>query len=151
MLAARWQKVILMPGNRMMNLNCNAAFRSVHAVLPHMIEKQAGDIIMTSSVAGVIPVKWEPVYTASKFAVQTFVRTIRRQLIKHGIRVGAICPGPVQTDLLKDWPQAKIDEALERKSIMQPKEVADCVLFMLTRPSYVGIRELVLMPLTEDL
>lgn len=137
--------------DRMMNLNCNAAFRSVHAVLPHMIEKQGGDIILTSSVAGVIPVKWEPVYTASKFAVQAFTRTLRRQLIKHSIRVGAICPGPVQTALIDDWPQAKIDEAVARKSIMQPKEVAECVLFMLTRPKYVGIRELVLMPLTEDL
>ena len=42
--------------DRVLNLNINAAFRSVHAVLPHMVEQASGDIIFTSSVAGVVPV-----------------------------------------------------------------------------------------------
>jgi ribitol 2-dehydrogenase len=50
--------------DRMLNLNINAAFRSVQAVLPHMVERQTGDIIMTSSIAGMVPVVWEPIYTA---------------------------------------------------------------------------------------
>src|SRR5580658_9140572 len=61
--------------DRVLNLNVNAVFRSVHAVLPHMVERQSGDIIVTSSVAGVVPVVWEPIYTASKHAVQAFVHT----------------------------------------------------------------------------
>ncbi len=61
--------------DRMLNLNVNAAFRSIHAVLPHMVEQKSGDIIVTSSIAGVVPVVWEPIYTASKFAVQAFVHT----------------------------------------------------------------------------
>ncbi|MDR5782358.1 SDR family oxidoreductase [Caballeronia sp. LZ065] len=137
--------------DRMLNLNINAAFRSVHAVLPHMIAQKSGDVMFTSSVAGFVPVVWEPVYTASKFAVQAFVHTLRRQVIKHGIRVGAVAPGPVVTALLDDWPKAKMEEALAAGSLMQPKEVADAVLFMLSRPRNVTIRDLVILPTSVDI
>ncbi|WP_372804034.1 SDR family oxidoreductase [Paracoccus seriniphilus] len=137
--------------DHMLNLNINAAFRSVRAVLPHMVAQKRGDIIMTSSVAGVIPVVWEPIYTASKHAVQAFTHTVRRQMAPHGVRVGAILPGPVVTALLDDWPKAKMDEALANGSLMQPTEVAECVLFMLTRPRNVTIRDLVLLPNSVDL
>lgn len=137
--------------DRMLNLNINAVFRTIHAVLPHMVERKTGDIIVTSSVAGMVPVVWEPVYTASKHAVQAFVHTLRRQVSKHGIRVGAIQPGPVVTALLADWPKAKMDEALANGSLMEPIEVAESVLFMLTRPRNVVIRDLVILPLSVDL
>ncbi len=134
-----------------LNLNINAAFRSVHAVLPHLAKQGAGDVILTSSIAGIVPVVWEPIYTASKHAVQAFTHTVRRQMARHGVRVGAIQPGPVVTALLDDWPKAKMDQALAEGSLMQPKEVADCVIFMLTRPANVTIRDLVLLPNAVDL
>ena len=137
--------------DRMLNLNINAAFRSIQAVLPHMIERRTGDVIVTSSIAGIVPVVWEPIYTASKFAVQAFVHTVRRQIAPHGVRIGAVAPGPVVTALLDDWPQAKMDEALANGSLMQPREVADAVLFMLTRPRNVAVRDLVILPLSVDL
>jgi ribitol 2-dehydrogenase len=137
--------------DRMLNLNINAAFRSIHAVLPHMIDRKGGDIILTSSIAGVVPVVWEPIYTASKFAVQAFAHTIRRQLAPHGIRVGSVLPGPVVTALLDDWPKAKMDEALANGSLMQPIEVAEAVLFMLTRRKGVVVRDLVILPNSVDL
>jgi ribitol 2-dehydrogenase len=137
--------------DRMLNLNVNATFRSIRCVLPHMVEKKSGDIIVTSSVAGLVPVVWEPIYTASKHAVQAFVHTVRRQVAKHGVRVGAIAPGPVVTALLDDWPKAKMEEALAAGSLMEPKEVADAVLFMLTRPRTITIRDLVILPLSLDL
>ncbi|MDF0695971.1 SDR family oxidoreductase [Rhizobium sp. MC63] len=137
--------------DRMLNLNVNAAFRSVHAVLPHMVERKTGDIILTSSVAGMVPVVWEPIYTASKHAVQAFVHTLRRQVAKHGLRVGAIAPGPVVTALLSDWPQEKLDEALAAGGLMEAKEVADAVLFMLTRPRNITIRDLVILPQSTDI
>ena len=137
--------------DRMLNLNINAAFRSVHAVLPYMIGKKTGDLLFTSSIAGVVPVVWEPIYTASKFAVQAFVHSTRRQVAQHGVRVGAVLPGPVVTALLDDWPKEKMDEALANGSLMQPKEVADAVLFMLTRPRNVTIRDLVILPNSVDL
>ena len=137
--------------DRMLNLNINAAFRSVHAVLPHMIARKTGDIVLTSSIAGVVPVVWEPIYTASKFAVQAFAHTIRRQLAPQGVRVGAVLPGPVVTALLDDWPKEKMEEALANGSLMQPVEVAEAVLFMLTRRRGVVVRDLVILPNTVDL
>lgn len=137
--------------DRMLNLNINAAFRSVHAVLQHMIDQKQGDIIMTGSIAGVVPVVWEPIYTASKHAVQAFTHSVRRQVAEHGVRVGAVLPGPVVTALLDDWPKAKMDEALASGSLMQPIEVAECVMFMLTRNPKVTIRDIVVLPNTVDL
>jgi ribitol 2-dehydrogenase len=137
--------------DRVLNLNINAAFRSVHAVLPHMIERKTGDIIMTSSIAGLVPVVWEPIYTASKFAVQAFVHTVRRQVAKHGIRVGAVAPGPVVTALISDWPKDKLEQELASGGLMEPIEVAEAVLFMLTRRRNVTIRDLVILPQSNDL
>ena len=137
--------------DRMLNLNINAAFRSVQAVLPHMVERKTGDIIMTSSIAGLVPVVWEPIYTASKHAVQAFVHTVRRQVAKHGIRVGAVAPGPVITALISDWPQAKLDEAIAAGGLMEATEVAEAVMFMLSRPRNITIRDLVILPLSTDL
>ncbi|EJL51922.1 MULTISPECIES: SDR family oxidoreductase [unclassified Rhizobium] len=137
--------------DRMLNLNINAAFRSVQAVLPHMVERQTGDIIMTSSIAGLVPVVWEPIYTASKFAVQAFVHTVRRQVMKHGIRVGAVAPGPVVTALISDWPKAKLEEAIAAGGLIEASEVADAVMFMLSRPRNVTIRDLVILPHSTDL
>ncbi len=137
--------------DRMLNLNVNAVFRSIHAVLPHMVERATGDIIVTSSVAGFVPVVVEPIYTASKHALQAFVHTLRRQVAKHGIRVGEVAPGPVVTALLSDWPKAKLDDALAAGSLMEPKEVAAAVLFMLTRPRNITIRDLVILPQSLDL
>lgn len=137
--------------DRMLNLNVNAVFRSIHAVLPHMIARKTGDILVTSSVAGVVPVVWEPIYTASKHAVQAFVHTVRRQVIPHGLRVGAILPGPVVTALIADWPQEKLEAERARGGLIEAEEVAEAVHFMLTRPRNVTIRDLVILPQSTDL
>lgn len=137
--------------DRMLNLNVSAAFRSVHAVLPGMIARGKGDIVMTSSVAGMIPVVWEPIYSASKHAVQAFVHALRRQVAPQGLRVCAVAPGPVVTALLDDWPKAKMEEALAAGSLMQPEAVADAVIFILTRPRNITIRDLVILPQSIDI
>jgi ribitol 2-dehydrogenase len=137
--------------DKVLNLNINASFRAVHSVLPHLIAQGSGDVVFTSSIAGVVPVVWEPIYTASKFAVQGFVHTTRRQMAPHGVRVGAVLPGPVVTALLDDWPKAKMEEALANGSLMQPREVAEAVVFMLTRPKGVSVRDLVILPTSVDL
>jgi ribitol 2-dehydrogenase len=137
--------------DRMLNLNINALFRSIHAVLPHMVERKTGDIVVTSSIAGLVPVVWEPIYTASKHAVQAFVHTVRRQVAKHGLRVGAVAPGPVVTALISDWPKEKLEAEMAAGGLIQPVEVAQAVLFMLTRPRNVTIRDIVILPQSNDL
>lgn len=137
--------------DRMLNLNVNVVMKNVHNVLPHMIERGVGDIIVTSSLAAHFPTPWEPVYASSKWAINCFVQTVRRQVFKHGIRVGSISPGPVITSLLADWPAEKLAEAKAKGSLLEASEVADVVLFMLTRPRGMTIRDVVMMPTQFDL
>lgn len=137
--------------DRMLNLNVNAVMKNVHDVLPHMIERRTGDIIVTSSLAAHYPTPWEPVYASSKWAINCFVQTVRRQVFKHGIRVGAISPGPVGTALMADWPQDKLQEARDSGGLLDPAEVAEVVTFMLTRPRGMTIRDVVMLPTNFDL
>jgi len=137
--------------DRMLNLNINVVVKNVHDALPHMIGRGTGDIIVTSSLAAHFPTPWEPVYASSKWAINCFVQTVRRQVFKHGIRVGSISPGPVITALLADWPAEKLKEARESGSLLEASEVANVVIFMLTRPRGMTIRDVVMMPTNFDL
>ncbi|WP_076858687.1 SDR family oxidoreductase [Bradyrhizobium mercantei] len=137
--------------DRMLNLNVNVVMKNVHDVLPHMIARATGDIIVTSSLAAHFPTPWEPVYASSKWAINCFVQTVRRQVFKHGIRVGSISPGPVITSLLADWPVEKLQEAKATGSLLEASEVAEVVLFMLTRPRGMTIRDVVMLPTNFDL
>jgi len=137
--------------DRMLNLNVNAVIKNIHNVIPHMIERRTGDIIVTSSVAGHTAVPWEPVYSASKWAMTSFVQTMRRQLNKHGIRVGSVSPGPVVSALLADWPEENLRKAKESGSLIEPVEIADAIMFMLSRPRNVTIRDIVVLPTNFDI
>lgn len=137
--------------DRMLNLNVNAVMKNVHSVIPHMIERKTGDIIVTSSVAGHFPVPWEPVYSASKWAMTCFVQTMRRQMLKHGVRVGSVSPGPVISALLADWPEENLRKAKENGALIEPSEVADAIMFMLTRQRGVTIRDIVILPSSFDI
>ena len=137
--------------DRMLNLNINAVMKNVHDVLPHLIERGTGDIVVTSSVAGHFPVSWEPVYAASKWAINCFVQTVRRQVNKHGIRVSAVSPGPVLSALLADWPEENLKKAKDSGSIIEPSEVADAVMYILTRPRHVTIRDMIVLPSAFDM
>jgi ribitol 2-dehydrogenase len=137
--------------DRMLNLNINVVMKNVRDVLPHMIERRTGDIIITSSLAAHFPTPWEPVYASSKWAINCFVQTVRRQVFKYGIRVGSISPGPVISALLADWPPEKLKEAKESGSLLEPSEVASVVTFMLTRPRGMTIRDVVMLPTNFDL
>jgi ribitol 2-dehydrogenase len=137
--------------DRMLNLNINVVMKNVHDVLPHMIERGTGDIVVTSSLAAHYPTPWEPVYASSKWAIDCFIQTTRRQVFKHGIRVGGISPGPVITGLLKDWSPEKLQEAKEAGSLVEAEEIGQVILFMLTRPRHMTIRDVVLMPTNFDL
>src|SRR5690625_1538791 len=116
-----------------------------------MIEQRSGDILFTSSISGVVPVVWEPIYTASKYAVQAFLHSTRRQVSQYGVRMGAVLPRPVVTALIDDWPDAKKQVALAMASVMQAAEVAEAVMFVLTRPRSVVVGDVVLLAITVDL
>ena len=137
--------------DEVIGVNVNAVFRAVRAVLPGMIERRAGDIIVTSSVAGHQAIPWEPVYSATKHAVQAFVHGVRRQIAPHGVRGGAVAPGVVLNELWGYSDPAVIAAKAAAREGLLSEDIADAVLFMLTRPANVTIRDLVILPQNQDI
>lgn len=136
--------------DRMLNLNVNAVMKNVHAVAPHMIERKTGDIIVTCSVAGHFPTYWEPVYSGSKWAITSFVQGMRRQMVPHGVRVAQISPGPVVSALLADWPEENLRKAREAGALIEPEDVAEAIIFMLSRKRTITIRDIIILPSNFD-
>ncbi len=137
--------------DRMLNLNVNAVIKNVHAVAPHMIARGVGDIVVTCSIAGHAAIHVEPVYSASKWAITSFVQTMRRQLMGHGVRVGQVSPGPVVSALLSDWEPERLQAMKDKGALMEAREVSDALLYMLTRPRNVTIRDMIVLPSNFDI
>ena len=135
----------------LMDVNINGVLRCVHAVLPHMMAQQAGDILVTSSISGLIDIQWEPIYSASKHAIQGFVHTLRRQVAPAGIRVGALAPGMVANELWGMTDAEVIDKQIADRASLRSEDVARAVIFMLSQPPHVTIRDLVMLPQNQDL
>ncbi|WP_421760624.1 SDR family oxidoreductase [Devosia sp.] len=137
--------------DELLTVNVNSVFRLIHAVLPQMIARQAGDIVVTSSVSGHQAIQWEPIYSASKHAIQSFVHGVRRQVARHNIRVGALAPGVVLNELWGFNDPAVIDQKVAAREGLRSEDVAEALLFMLTRPANVTIRDLVILPQNQDI
>ncbi|WP_229674190.1 SDR family oxidoreductase [Nakamurella endophytica] len=136
----------------LLSTNVFGAFAVVRAALPHLLAQGRGDVVLTSSVSGAQDIHWEPVYSASKHAVDSFVHTVRRQLAGTGVRVGGIAPGIVLNELW-GYPEGSPERAAEIESGrgITSEDVADAVLYMLTRPRHVTIRDLVILPAAQEI
>lgn len=137
--------------DELLTVNVNAVFRMVRAVLPEMVEREDGDIIVTSSVSGHQAIQWEPIYSASKHAIQSFVHGLRRQVGPANVRVGAVAPGVVLNELWGYSDPAVVDAKVASREGLRSEDIADAVLFMLTRPANVTIRDLVILPSNQDI
>ena len=137
--------------DQMIQLNVNAVFRAVRAVLPGMIARRSGDIVVTSSVSGHQAIHWEPVYSATKHAVQSFVHGVRRQIGPHNVRIGSLAPGIVLNGLWGMNDPAEIERRVAAHGGLRNEDVADALLFMLTRPPHATVRDLVLLPQNQDI
>jgi ribitol 2-dehydrogenase len=137
--------------DRVIGVNVNGVFRLVRAVLPGMIARRSGDIVVTSSISGHQAIHWEPVYSATKHAVQSFVHGVRRQVAPHNVRVGALAPGIVLNELWGIHDPAEIERRAEAHEGLRSEDVADALLFMVTRPPNATIRDLVILPQNQDI
>ena len=132
---------------RLLTINIDAVLRCAHAVIPGMKAQGGGDIVVTSSISGFIDVHWEPIYSCTKHAVQTFVHTVRRQLAGDGIRVMSLAPGAVANPLW-GFHEAKEIERVSagERTYLRSEDCAAALRFMLERPRHVTIRDLVILP-----
>lgn len=137
--------------DNMLAVNASSVFRAIRGVLPHMIARRSGDVLVTSSIAGHQAMHGEPVYSASKHALQTFVHAVRRQIAPHNIRIGSIAPGTVLNELWGFTELAEIEQAVAKHHGLRSEDVAEACLWMITRPPHVTIRDLVLLPQNQDI
>jgi len=135
----------------LMDVNVDGVLRCIHAVLPHMMEQHSGDILITSSISGFMDIHWEPVYSASKHAIQGLVHTLRRQFAPSGIRVGSIAPGIVANELWGITEAAEVERRVAERAALRNEDVAEAVVFMLSQPPHVTIRDLVILPQNQDI
>ncbi len=132
---------------RMLRINVDAVLRCAHQVIPQMKAAGEGDIVVTSSISGFIDVHWEPIYSASKHAVQTFVHTVRRQLAGSGLRLMSLAPGQVANPLWGFHEAADIERvSAGERTHLTSEDCADALVYMLSQPRRVTIRDLVILP-----
>jgi 2-hydroxycyclohexanecarboxyl-CoA dehydrogenase len=122
-------------------INLMGAVRLTRAVLPPMIEAQAGKIVNISSDAGRVGSMGETVYAAAKGGLIAFTKSLAREMARHRINVNCVCPGPTDTPLFQRQPD-RMKEALTRaipfRRIARPEDIAEAVMFFLgPRTDYI--------------
>lgn len=136
---------------RLIDTNVSGVISTVQAAVKHFTAKGNGDILVTGSVSGQQAISWEPVYSASKHAVRALVHGVRRQLVGTGVRIGSVAPGVVLNDLWHVTDDTVRDAEIAAGRGISSEDVADAMMFILTRPRHVGIRDLVIVPVNQEI
>jgi 3-oxoacyl-[acyl-carrier protein] reductase len=131
----------------MIDVNVKGTMYAVRAALPHLLRSDAADIVTLASEAGRRGLPYEAVYCASKFAQVGFTRALDHELREQGVRCTNVCPGGVATDFAMG--RGRTPEMPELEGMMTPEDVAEVVLFVLSRPRNHRILEVALRPVTE--
>jgi meso-butanediol dehydrogenase/(S,S)-butanediol dehydrogenase/diacetyl reductase len=131
----------------MIDVNLKGTLYLVRAGLPHLIDRGEGDIVTLASEAGRRGFPGEAVYCASKFGQVGFTRALDGEVREHGIRATNVCPGGVATDFALDDGRGRAPDATE--GMMTADDVAEVVMFVLTRPRNHRILETAFRPMTE--
>jgi ribitol 2-dehydrogenase len=137
--------------DRLLALNVGSVFRSINRVIPHMRANGGGDILVSSSISAYQTIHFEPVYSASKHALNAFLYGVRRQVIQDRIRIGAIAPATVLNELWGYTDPGSIDKKVASREGLRSDDVAEAAVFMLSRPPHVAIRDLVMLPQALDI
>lgn len=129
------------------DVNVKGTLYAVRATLPYLLESDGADIVTVASEAGRRGLPFEAVYCASKFAQVGFTRALDHELRERGVRCTNVCPGGVATDFAMG--RGRTPEMPELEGMMSSEDVAEVVLFVLTRPRNHRILETAFRPVTE--
>ena len=141
---------------RMLDLNVSGLMYCAHAALPHLLEAAAGgprnvaDLVNVSSVAGRNARAGAGVYNATKFAVGAFSEALRQEITKKQVRVSLVEPGETETEL-REQNRPEIQAKLVRSEHpLQAADIADAIVYVVTRPSHVAINEVLIRPTQQE-
>jgi len=137
---------------RMIDTNIKGLLYITRWVSPGMVERSSGHIINISSIAGKEAYANGSVYCASKHAVQALTQGMRIDLVKHGIKVSSVAPGAVETEFSVvrfKGDKNKADEVYNGFKPLYATDIAETILFMVTRPAHVNIDDILIMPTAQ--
>jgi len=140
---------------RMIDLNLSALLHCSRAALPHLLAaaktgpRNVADLVNISSTAGRVTRVGTGVYAATKFAVGAFSESLRQEVTKEHVRVSLVEPGRTVTELAEhNRPEilAQIRTGFAMDDPLQAEDIADAVLYVVTRPRHVAINEILVRP-----
>lgn len=122
---AEWQRIV--------NVNLGGVFNCCRAAIPHMVHEKAGSIVCVASVLGVYGGSCETAYSATKGGIIAFVKGLAKELGPSGIRVNAVAPGAIDTDMLScftDEDKAHMVDDIYLGRLGRPEDIARAVCFL---------------------
>ena len=137
---------------QMIDTNLKGLLYISRKIAPGMIERGSGHIMNVGSIAGREMYERGNVYSATKHAVEALSRGMRIDMLKHGIKVSTVSPGLVETEFSLVRFKGDSERAKQPYKGMKPltgRDVAEAILFMLTRPPHVSIHDLLIMPTAQ--
>ncbi|MDG6554702.1 SDR family oxidoreductase [Staphylococcus aureus] len=123
----------------MIDVNIKGTLYTVQAALPTMLEQSSGHLINIASISGFEVTKSSTIYSATKAAVHTITQGLEKELAKTGVKVTSISPGMVDTAITAAYNPS------DRKKL-DPQDIAEAVLYALTKPSHVNVNEITVRP-----
>jgi 3-oxoacyl-[acyl-carrier protein] reductase len=124
------------------DVNLKGTYNCAKAVFPHMMERQSGVVLNASSIVGIYGNFGQTNYAASKFGVIGMAKTWAREFGRFGIRVNAVCPGMIKTDILSDIPDKVLENIVSKVPMGRlgaPSEIANTYAFLASdEASYIN-------------
>jgi len=124
------------------DVNLEGTYNCAKSVFPHMMERQSGVVLNASSIVGIYGNFGQTNYAASKFGVIGMAKTWAREFGRFGIRVNAVCPGMIKTDILSDIPDKVLENIVSKVPMGRlgaPSEIANTYAFLASdEASYIN-------------
>ncbi|MDI3328304.1 MAG: SDR family oxidoreductase [Alicyclobacillaceae bacterium] len=148
MLLSYMEKLHVDEWDRMIDVNLKGVLYGIAAVLPHMKERRSGHIVNVASVAGHRVFPAGAVYCGTKFAVRALSEGLRQELTPYRIRVTVISPGIVRTELADHITDEDVRREMAARTLvpLQAGDIAEAVVYAVSRPPHVDVNEIVVRP-----
>jgi NADP-dependent 3-hydroxy acid dehydrogenase YdfG len=141
--------------DRMIDLNLKGLINTTHAAIPHLLnaaedsERGCADVVNISSVAGRIARAGSGVYNLTKFGVGAFSESLRQEFAGRKVRSTIIEPGAVDTELsdhIREGVRERVRERFADIEMLRSADIAEAIVFAVTRPAHVSLNEILIRP-----